>query len=122
LLIQERRSRRIQDSLWVLFMVAALHALTMKRPVRLAICCGLALATKFFAVIIVPFLLARVSVESIACSPYWSQSRRIFRFGCKAAPAISRALREWRAIGNSMRRFTRGSRVGWGHGWRKSSR
>jgi hypothetical protein len=82
LLIQETAFSAHPDSLWVFFMVAALHALTMKRPVRLAICCGLALATKFFAVIIVPFLLVCVVwkhrllallVVITAYLPFWLQ-------------------------------------------------
>ena len=82
LLIQETAFSAHPDSLWVLFMVAALHALATKRPVRLAVCCGLALATKFFALIIVPFLLAHVAwkhrlfallVAIAAYLPFWLQ-------------------------------------------------
>jgi hypothetical protein len=82
LLIQETAFSAHPDSLWVLFMVAGLHALTMKSSVRLAVCCGLALATKFFAVIILPFLLARVAwkhrllallVAIATYLPFWLQ-------------------------------------------------
>ena len=61
LLIQETAFTAHPESLWIAFVVVAMHDYQRYRYRRMAICCGLALATKIFAVLIVPFLLVRVA-------------------------------------------------------------
>ena len=82
LLIQETAFTAHPDSLWVYFLVAALHAFSKENHGRMAVCCGLALATKIFALLIVPFLLVRAAwkfralalvVSSAAYLPFWLQ-------------------------------------------------
>ena len=82
LLIQETAFTAHPDSLWVFFLVAALHAFSKENHRRMAVCCGLAMATKIFALLIVPFLLVRaawkyrilaLAVFSAAYLPFWLQ-------------------------------------------------
>ncbi len=82
LLIQETAFTAHPDSLWVFFLVAALHDFSKGKHARMAVCCGLALATKIFALLIVPFLLVRaawkyrllsLAVFAAAYLPFWLQ-------------------------------------------------
>ena len=61
LVVQETAFTAHPDVLWVAAIVAALHALARARPARAAVCVGLALGTKIFALLLAPFLLARVA-------------------------------------------------------------
>ena len=82
LLIQETAFTAHPDSLWVFFLVAALHDFSKGKHARMAVCCGLALATKVFALLIVPFLLMRagwkyrllaLGVFAAVYLPFWLQ-------------------------------------------------
>ena len=93
LLIQETAFTAHPDSLWVFFLVAALHAFSKAKPARMAVCCGLALATKIFAAVIIPFLLVRVAwkhralaviVAAAAYLPFWLQGSAADLAGLRA--------------------------------------
>ncbi len=82
LLVQETAFTAHPDSLWVFFLVAALHDFSEGKHARMAVCCGLAMATKIFALLIVPFLFVRVvwkyrllalAVFVAAYLPFWLQ-------------------------------------------------
>lgn len=82
LLIHESGFNAHPDSLWVCCLVAALVALRHGRARRVAIFLGLAATAKIFALIIAPFLLARlhwrgaVLALTVACAgyaPFWLQ-------------------------------------------------
>ena len=93
LLIQETAFTAHPDSLWVLFLVGSVHAFSKQRVARAAVCCGLALATKIFALLIVPFLLVRVgwkhralavAVCAAAYLPFWVQDSAADLSGLRA--------------------------------------
>ena len=93
LLIQETAFTAHPDSLWVLFLVAALYFFSKGNAARMAVCCGLALATKIFALLIVPFLLARtawkyrllaLAVFTAAYLPFWLQGSAADSAGLRA--------------------------------------
>ncbi len=93
LLIQETAFTAHPDSLWVFFLVAALCFFSKGNAARMAVCCGLALATKIFAVLIVPFLLVRAAwkyrvlalgVFAAAYLPFWLQGSAADLAGLRA--------------------------------------
>ena len=93
LLIQETAFTAHPDSLWVFILVAALHEFSMGRHRRMAVWCGLAMATKIFAVLIVPFLLVRaawkdrcltLAVLAVAYLPFWLQGSAADLAGLRA--------------------------------------
>lgn len=61
LVVQETAFTAHPDILWVAAIIAALAALRSERAALAAIACGLAVATKIFALLLVPFLLARLA-------------------------------------------------------------
>lgn len=61
LVVQETAFTAHPDVFWVLAIIAAMHALESKRAARAAIFCGLAIATKIFALLLVPFFLVRLA-------------------------------------------------------------
>lgn len=61
LVVQETAFTAHPDVLWVLAVIAAMHALESERAARAAICCGLAVTTKIFALLLVPFFLVRLA-------------------------------------------------------------
>jgi hypothetical protein len=82
LLIHESGLNAHPDSLWVCCLCGALVALRQQRSAAIALCVGLAVLAKVFALIIAPFLLVRLhrrwtlATAAVVCAgyaPFWMQ-------------------------------------------------
>lgn len=93
LVVQETAFTAHPDILWAAAIIAALAALRSERAAAVAIACGVAVATKIFALLLVPFLLVRLpwrywiiagAVAVAMYLPFWSQGSAADLAGLRA--------------------------------------